>query len=111
MTNHSNETLSVPGTDPVYSAPVEIAHIGRILAKVQNNTDKQIAVAFELTTIDDPAFAAPVAGTSQNVTAGTVAALTNADAYAYARVKVTAAEVPTAGGTVTVSWGLRHGRD
>jgi len=105
------ETLPVPDTDPVYSTVADMRTIGRALCKVVNNTDQVIAVTSECTTSDDAGFAAGVEGTSQNIAAATTGHFVVTDPWSFARVKIVAAEVPGAGGTVSLVWNYKHASD
>lgn len=105
------ETLPVPDTDPVYSTVADMRTIGRALCKVTNNTDQVIAVTPECTTSDDAEFAAGVEGTSQNIAAATTGHFVVTDPWSFVRVKIVAAEVPGAGGTVSLVWNYKHASD
>ncbi|MDI6720374.1 MAG: hypothetical protein QMD46_12260 [Methanomicrobiales archaeon] len=105
------ESVPVPGADPVYSMAIDMRTIGKVLVKVTNNTDKQVAVVLERTTFDDPDFDAPVATDGVDLAADATTYVVESDPWSWIRVKATPAEAPAGGSTVDLVWEFRHGRD
>lgn len=109
--NTAKETVAVADTDPIYSDAVDLRTIGKVLCKITNNTDQTVTITPQFTTFDDEDFEASVAGNDVEIATTATGHFVSSDPWAYARVKCVAGGAPAQGGTITVVWEFKHGRD
>lgn len=132
--NVAEESVPVPGTDPVYSAAFDLRTIGEAIVRVTNNTDQDLAVTIQTAMGDDEGFASPnssgdgFVGTSEvgkvlvtgfvspatasrTIAAGGIEFVRVGGAWAYARLRAVAASAPSEGGTLDLRWDVKHRGD
>lgn len=128
------ESIAVPDANAVYSSIADLMTMGEAVVRITNSTDKAVTVTIQTALGDDPTFTKPnesgdgfvgatdIGGISVtgfvSPATSTVTLAAGASTYArvsgpwsYARVKVTPAAAPGAGGTIAVAWGYKHRGD